>query len=455
MNSPSKRLWTSLLDKAVKAEVPDHSPKDAERAIDAAEAGFHLWRKSFPAERAEVLHKTAALLRQKKEPLAETMAHEMGKTVKDGVGEIAYAAAFFDWFAGETERIYGRTLHSQNSAKRLEYRPEPLGVAAFITPWNFPFAMPARKIAAALAAGCSCILKPPAECPLSGLAFAELLQEAGLPDKVFSVLLGDGSALGKVLLASPKVRKLSFTGSTEVGKLLFRESGSTLKKLTLELGGNAPALVFEDADIEQAADALITAKFRASGQTCVAVNRVLVHDSVASALAQALKKRIEKLSIGSPLKEETDLTTILHRSVTPKVEAHIKDALEKGADGLLIGKEPYEPTLLANVTPSMRIFNEETFGPVLPLIAFKDDKEALQLASATEAGLAAYLFTSSLKTAEKALEELQFGIIGLNDGLPSSAETAFGGIKNSGFGREGGPTGIEEYQYIKCVSVKL
>jgi len=423
------------------------------RSLEAAQKAFASWKNVPGSVRAQYLRRTAFLMRENREFLAELMAKEMGKPVTEGLGEVEYSASFFDWFAGEAERIYGMTVPSHHPYKSLMLVYEPVGVCGVITPWNFPLAMPARKIAAALAAGCTVAAKPSGETAASMLLFAHFFEKIGLPEGVFNVLLGDGKFIGKALLHSPIVRKISFTGSTEVGRHLYEHSAGTLKKLTLELGGHAPFLVFDDADLEIAVKEAVVAKFRNTGQTCVAANRFLVQKGIYDAFLERFTEAVKALQVGSPFDPATEVSTVLHPASEEKVRAHIDDALEQGAKALLKGKEPYEPTILTEVTPKMRIFREETFGPVAPITPFSTFEEGIALANDTPFGLAAYLCSSGLKQAHRAAAELQYGVIGVNDGLPSSAETSFGGVKQSGLGREGGPTGIYEYLVEKFVSV--
>lgn len=445
-NPTTKSPWKTILTA---------SKEDTQHAINAAQAAFSTWKWVPPPVRGKYLRQCGDLLLQYQDQLAAIMAMEMGKPITEGKKEVDYSAGFFHWFAGEAERIYGKTIPSQFPEKRLMLIYEPVGVAGLITPWNFPLAMPARKIAAALAAGCTTILKPSAECPLSVLALAHIFQMIDLPKGVFNVLVGDEQMIGHELLSSPIVRKIGFTGSSEVGKTLYQHSAQTLKKLTLELGGHAPVLVFVDADFQKAIDGIITAKFRNNGQTCVAANRVFVHEKIYKAFSQQLVDRIKKLKVGDPLDPSTELSTVIHPSVTKKVPVHVEDAIKKGAKVLLKGEKPHEPTILGDVTPDMLIFEEETFGPVLPLIPFKDIQEGIALANQSPYGLAAYVYTEDMTTGHLALGALEYGIIGLNDGLPSTPQGVFGGVKESGFGREGGPTGLYEYCTEKFISIRI
>jgi len=427
--------------------------KEADSAILTAHEAFLQWRQTLAPHRANLLRTLAAMLVEERALFARVMALEMGKPLKEGIAEVEYAASYFDWFAGEAERLYGYTIPAAKPNKSLKLIYEPLGVVGIITPWNFPIAMAARKVAAALAAGCSCVVKPSPECPMSMLMMARLALDAKLPSGVFNVLIGDEQMIGKALLDSPLVRKLSFTGSTEVGRYLYQQSAQTLKKLTLELGGHAPVLVFDDASIERAVKGTMEAKFRNTGQTCIAANRILVQEGIFEDFLALLTKKTKELRAGDPLNEESDLSSVLHPASIEKVQAHVADAVEKGATLHLDPEELYEPKILTHITPEMKIFREETFGPVIAMMTFKTVDEGIALANDSEYGLAAYVFTESMQRASRATTALEYGIIGVNDGLPSTAEASFGGIKNSGFGREGGPTGLKEYLTEKYISI--
>ena len=347
------------------------------------------------------------------------------------------------------------TIPSTEGNKHIEVRHEPVGTVAVITPWNFPIAMAARKVGPAIAAGCASIVKPSSDTPLSMVAIGAIGEMAGLPPGALTVLTGDAEMISEKLLADPRVRKLTFTGSTPVGEKLYRQCVSTFKKVTLELGGHAPLLVFDDADLDVAVKETINAKLRNSGQTCACANRIFVHTSILAPFVEKLKTLVSSMKIGDPMDESSDLTNRIHRSPAEKVPLQVRDALEKGATCLLEGKMPHEPTILTGITPEMRIFTEETFGPVFPIIPFETEEEALHLANATIYGLASYVFTQDLNRAHRVCAALDFGLIGLNDGLPTSPQAPFGGVKFSGFGREGGPMGIQEYLTQKTISQKL
>lgn len=443
----TKKPWKSL----VQADA-----KSAKKAILSAQKSFLSWKKVPPPERGKFLRTIGSLIDEYAMDFAKLMALEMGKPIAQGKGEAAYASGYFYWFAGEAERISGATIPSQFEDKRLMITYEPLGVSAAITPWNFPLAMAARKIAAAIAAGCTIICKPSPESPATLLLFANLCNMANLPPGVVNIIPGPEVEIGKALLESDIVRKISFTGSTAVGKILYEKSADTLKKLTLELGGNAPLLVFDDADLKLAVSQTIAAKFRNNGQTCVAPNRIFVQEGVYEEFTARLIEGVKKLKVGDPFDPATDLSPILHPASVERVKKHIEDAVQKGAiPEHTHGKEPFHPCILIDAAPGMLLFREETFGPVLPLIKFKTEEQGLAMANDTEFGLASYFFTQNLTRAERIAQGLQFGIVGVNDGLPSTPQASFGGIKHSGFGREGGPTGLKEYLLEKYISTKF
>jgi succinate-semialdehyde dehydrogenase/glutarate-semialdehyde dehydrogenase len=452
---PEKQLISPLSNTAWKSLLPA-TYEDALNAILAAQKSFDSWKRTSSSIRAKYLRKLGDLINEHADQFAKLMATEMGKPITQGKSEAAYSAGYFYWFAGEAERIYGLTIPSQFNNKKLLISYEPVGVCAAITPWNFPLAMAARKIAAALAAGCTIINKPSTESPATMLLFAQLCQMAELPPGVVNIIPGSEEEIGKALLESNIVRKISFTGSTAVGKLLYKKSAATLKKLTLELGGHAPLIVCDDADIKEAAEQTILGKFRNNGQTCVCPNRIYVQETIYEAFAATLIEEISKLKLGDPFDENTDLTTILHPASSEKVIKQIEDALQKGAIAEHIGgRESYHPCILFDVTEDMLIYREETFGPLAALIKFKTDEEAVALANDSEFGLSSYVFTKNLDRAAKIVDALEYGIVGLNDGMPSTYQASFGGVKHSGFGREGGPTALREYLVEKFVSTRL
>ena len=427
--------------------------RTVEQATEAAQKQFLKWSATPPPERGKILRTVADLLLENKDILAETMAHEMGKPITQGRGEVDYSAGFFSWFAGEAERIYGKTVPSQRSEQRILLIQQPIGVCALIAPWNFPLAMPARKVAAALAAGCTMVVKPSSSSVLSSLLLVQLLEQAGVPPGVVNVVFGEGDEIGFSLCRSPIIRKLSFTGSVSVGKKLYAQCAGTLKKLTLELGGNAPTIVYEDADLDKAVQATVDGKFRNNGQTCVCPNRIYVQSSVYNAFAERFIEAVRQLKVGDALDPETDVSTFLMPSSIEKVNAHVKDAVEKGAELHSCGDETHCPKVLKHVNDTMRIYQEETFGPVAAITSFETDQEVIEKANDSQYGLASYVFTQSLERAQHTAENLEYGIVGLNDGIPSNPRASFGGVKESGFGREGGPHGLQEYQMEKYISL--
>ncbi|MCB1074940.1 MAG: NAD-dependent succinate-semialdehyde dehydrogenase [Simkania sp.] len=405
-----------------------------------------------PYTRSEILQKIATLLTKHRNPLAEMITHEMGKPLTQARTEVDYTASYFVWFAEEAKRIYGMDIPSQYPNKRIQLRYEPIGPCAIISPWNFPIAMAGRKMAAAFAAGCPVIVKPSSDTPLSFLLFGNLCLEAGIPKEALQILVGNGTMIGNALMNTSLIRKLSFTGSCEVGKHLYQGSATSLKKLTMELGGHAPLLVFDDANLEKAVDGAIASKFRQSGQTCVCTNRFFIQSKIYPHFLKQFIEKVKNLSVGDPFDEITDLSFALHPASVEKTKRHIADAMKRGAKAHLQAKEAHEPEILTDVTDEMLIFNEETFGPVAGIATFKTTDEVLRRANQTPYGLAAYVFTEGLAQAEEVCAELEFGVIGLNDGIFSAAELPFGGIKASGFGREGGPHGIYEYLKEKVIS---
>ncbi len=443
------------------AEVPAMSGAETRRAILAAQRSWPDWRALTAAERGSVLHRWHDLVIANQEDLARIMTAEQGKPLAEARGEIAYAASFIDWFAEEGRRVYGELIPPHQADKRLLVMRQPIGVCAAITPWNFPAAMITRKAAAALAAGCTLVVKPAEDTPLSALALAGLADQAGFPAGVINVVTGAPEAIGAELTANPLVRKLSFTGSTEVGRRLMRQCADTVKRLSLELGGNAPFVVFDDADLEAAVDGAIQSKYRNSGQTCVCANRLLVQCGIHDTFAQRLTERVASLRVGPGSEEGVAQGPLINADALAKVEAHIADALDKGARVLTGGRRHalggtfFEPTVLAGATAQMRVAHEEIFGPVAPLFRFETEEEAVALANDTEFGLAAYLYTRDLARGWRVSEALEYGIVGVNTGIISTAVAPFGGVKQSGLGREGSRHGIEEYLETKYVCVDI
>ena len=447
-------------DREVIAEIADCGADLAEHAADVAWSAFEAWRARTGFERAEVLRRWSELILREREALARTMTREMGKPIREARGEIGYSAGFASWYAEEATRVYGEVFPTASANKRGLALREPVGPVYAITPWNFPAAMVARKAAPALAAGCSFVLKPAEQTPLSALLLAELWREAGGPDGTFQVLPAlDPAPLSEALLADPRIRKITFTGSTEVGRILYARSAPTIKKISLELGGHAPFLVFADADLDDAVEQTIACKFRNAGQTCVCTNRIYVHEEIAGPFTERYLEAAAALELGDPMDEGTDVGPLVNEDGLRKVREHVEDAVAKGAELRLGGEGAeglyYRPTVLTGVTTAMRLMQEETFGPVAPILTFGSDEEAVRRANDTPYGLAAYLYTNDLGRAWRVAEGLEYGIVGVNDGVPSAPHAPFGGMKQSGVGREGGPWGIEEYLEVKYVSMAL
>jgi len=440
---------------AVLADVPNCGAAETQRAIAAADAALPAWR-GLPAKgRAQVLQRWFAAINRNADDLAQMITAECGKPLAEAKGEVAYGASFVEWFAEEGKRAYGETIPATLADKRLVVIKQAIGVCAAITPWNFPLAMITRKVAPALAAGCTVVVKPAEQTPLTALALAVLAAEAGFPAGVFNVLTGDPVAIGGELTASPVVRKLSFTGSTEIGRLLMAQCAPTIKKLSLELGGNAPFIVFDDADVDAAVDGALIAKYRNTGQTCVCANRVLVQAGVYEEFATKLAARVGGLKVGAGNEEGVVQGPLIDAAGLAKVEAHVADALAHGARVLCGGARHarggnfFQPTVLADVTPAMRVAREETFGPVAPLFRFETEAEAVAMANDTEFGLAAYFYSRDIGRCWRVGEALEYGMVGVNTGLISNEVAPFGGVKQSGLGREGSKYGIEEYLEIK------
>ncbi len=437
------------------ARVATVDAAGAREAIEAAEQALLAWRERTAGERATILRRWHDLMHEHVDDLAHLMTAEQGKPLAESRGEVAYAASFLEWFAEEGKRVYGDVIPAHQPDKRIVVVKEPIGVCAAITPWNFPQAMITRKAGAALAAGCTMVAKPAAETPLSALALAELGQRAGLPAGVFSVVVGDAATLGEEFTRNPSVRKVSFTGSTAVGKLLMKQSADTVKKISLELGGNAPFLVFDDADLEAAVDGAIGSKYRNMGQTCVCANRILVQDGIHDAFAERLAERVRELNVGDGFGEGVQQGPLIDERAVEKVEQHISNAVAGGARLLTggsrhaLGGTFFEPTVLTDVTHDMLVCQEETFGPVSPLLRFTTESEAIRLANDTTAGLAAYFYTRDFGRAWRIGRHLDYGIVGINTGIISTAVAPFGGLKESGLGREGSKYGIEDYLEIK------
>jgi succinate-semialdehyde dehydrogenase/glutarate-semialdehyde dehydrogenase len=437
--------------------VPKLGAIETRQAIEAAHRAFPAWRQSTAKERAILLRRWFDLMMANQEDLAVLMTTEQGKPLVESRGEVAYAAAFVEWFGEEAKRVYGDTIPQHQTDKRIIVLKQPIGVTACITPWNFPLAMITRKTAPALAAGCTVVLKPASQTPFSALALAELADRAGFPKGVFNVITGSATDIGGELTSNPIVRKLSFTGSTATGKLLMAQCAGTVKKLSLELGGNAPFIVFDDADLDAAVEGAIASKYRNSGQTCVCANRLLVHDRIYDAFAGKLAEAVGRLRVGPGLDPGVAQGPLIDDRAVAKVEEHIRDATAKGARVLVGGRRHrlggrfFEPTVLADATPAMRLAREETFGPVAPLFRFVVDEDAIALSNDTEFGLASYFYGRDVARIWRAAEALEYGIVGVNTGLISTEVAPFGGMKESGVGREGSKYGIEEFLEIKYV----
>jgi len=435
--------------------VPSLGAAETRRAIEAAAAAFPAWAAKTAKERSTILRRWNDLMLANAEDLAVLMTAEQGKPLAEAKGEIAYAASFIEWFAEEARRVYGDVIPGHQPDKRILVLRQPIGVVAAITPWNFPAAMITRKAGPALAAGCTFVCKPAMQTPYSALAMAELAHRAGIPKGVFSVVTGKASVLGGEMTSNPIVRKLTFTGSTEIGKLLASQCTGTLKKVSLELGGNAPFIVFDDADLDAAVQGAIASKYRNTGQTCVCANRLLVQEGVYDAFVAKLVEAVKKLRVGDGLKGATEQGPLIDEKAVAKVEEHVADALAKGGRLALGGKRHslggtyFEPTIITHVTPAMMVAREETFGPVAPIFAFKDEKQAIRMANDTEFGLASYFYTRDLARAWRVAEGLEYGIVGLNTGLISTEVAPFGGVKESGSGREGSKYGILDYTELK------
>ncbi|MFB9886894.1 NAD-dependent succinate-semialdehyde dehydrogenase [Balneatrix alpica] len=438
------------------ATVPDLGAAETEQAIAAANAAWPAWRSKTAKERAQLLKRWYQLIMENQEDLAQLMSAEQGKPLKESRGEVAYGASFIEWFAEEGKRAYGEVVPTFAKDKRVLVMKESIGVVAAITPWNFPNAMITRKAGPALAAGCPIILKPAEDTPLSALALAELAHRAGIPAGVFNVITTARPVeVGKVMCDSPVVRKLSFTGSTQVGKILLRQCADTVKKVSLELGGNAPFIVFDDADIDAAIQGALASKYRNAGQTCVCANRLLVQDGIYDRFVARLAEAVGQFKVGPALEGEVDQGPLINAEAVAKVQDHIEDALAKGGS-LVCGGKPhalggtfFEPTIIANVTPAMKVAKEETFGPLAPVFRFHSEEEAVAMANDTEFGLAAYFYTRDVGRVFRVAEALEYGMVAINEGILSTEVAPFGGVKESGLGREGSKYGIDDYLEIK------
>ena len=437
------------------ARVPNLGAAETRSAIDAASRAFPAWSGLLAKERAAILRRWYELQLAHAEDIARIMTAEQGKPLAESRGEVSYGASFVEFFAEEAKRIYGETIPTHRKGGRIIVNRQPVGVVGAITPWNFPFAMITRKVAPALAVGCTVVVKPAPDTPLTALALGELALMAGFPPGVINIVTGDAEAIGNELTSNPLVRAITFTGSTRVGKLLMQQSASTVKKVSLELGGNAPFIVFDDADLDMAVEGALASKFRNMGQTCVCANRILVQDGVYEAFAGKLTERVSKMKVGPGAEEGVAQGPLINEAGLAKVEAHVADALSKGAKAIIGGKRHalggtfFEPTVLIDVNADMRLAAEETFGPVAPLFRFRREDEAVRFANATPYGLAAYFYSRDVARVFRVTEKLEFGIVGVNDGIISTEVAPFGGVKESGLGREGSRHGVEEFLEMK------
>jgi succinate-semialdehyde dehydrogenase / glutarate-semialdehyde dehydrogenase len=440
--------------------VPNGGKDETKLAIEAADAAFKIWSQHTVYDRSSVLERFYELILENEDEIANVLTLEMGKPLHEARGEVKYAASFIKWFAEEGKRIYGRTIPTHVKGKRLQVIKKPVGVVGVITPWNFPAAMITRKLGPALASGCTVVIKPPKQTPLTAVLLVELAEKAGFPKGVVNLVTGSATEIGDELLSNPRVKKITFTGSTEVGRVLMEKGAKHIKKLSLELGGHAPIIVLDDADIPLAVKGAVTSKYRNAGQTCICANRIYVQENIYEEFTTQFIEETAKLKVGNGMNKGVDIGPIIDKSGYVKISQHVQDAVSKGATCVLGGQGSedngvyyFPPTVLRDVESNMVIMVEETFGPVAPIQKFKTDEEAVELANNSPFGLAAYVFTESNRRGIKIVEALDYGIIGWNDGAPSAAQAPFGGMKESGVGREGGLEGIEEYLETKYVSI--
>ena len=450
---------TNPADGSVIGTIPKMGAEETRRGIEAAHAALPAWRAKLAKERANILRKWFELMIANTDDLALIMTSEQGKPLTEAKGEIAYAASFIEWFAEEAKRVYGDVIPQHQADKRLVVIKQPIGVCGLITPWNFPAAMITRKAAPALAAGCTVVIKPATQTPYSAFALAELAERAGIPKGVINIVSGSAKEIGGELTSNTAVRKISFTGSTEVGAVLMKQSAETIKKVSLELGGNAPFLVFDDADIDAAVEGAMISKYRNNGQTCVCANRILVQDGVYDKFAAKLAEKVRALKVGRGTEAGVNIGPLIDANAVAKVEEHIQDAVSKGAKVLVGGKKHalgglfFEPTVLTGVNTSMKVTKEETFGPVAPLFRFKSEEEGVAMANDTEFGLASYFYARDIGRIWRVGEGIESGMVGVNTGLISNEVAPFGGVKQSGIGREGSKYGIEEYLEVKYLCI--
>jgi len=445
------------------AKVAYGGKEEAKMAIEAATKAFKTWGQKTGRERSHVLYKAAELLKDDAERIGKILTTEQGKPLKEAVGEVKGAADFLLWYAEEASRAYGEWIPSSHHNKRMIVIPQPVGVVGAITPWNFPVSMITRKVGPALAAGCTVVLKPSPETPLSAVEVIKVFEQAGIPEGVINLVTGNAEAIGQEMLTNKDVRMITFTGSTAVGKYLMKESAQHVKKIALELGGHAPFIAFEDANIDKATSMVLASKFRNNGQTCICTNRLYVHESIIDEFTEQLTKKVGELQVGNGLQDGIDLGPLINEQALEKVQQHVKDAVKKGAqilsggekwDGNLSGHF-FEPTVLSGATDEMTIMNEETFGPVMPIQTFTDDEEVIAKANDTDYGLAAYVFTENTNRSLRVSEKLEYGIVGVNDVFPATPEAPFGGIKQSGIGKEGGYYGMEQFMEEKFISIGI
>lgn len=443
------------------AHVPSVSEQQVVKAVEAADQALQSWKQTTAKERSILLKKWYQLMIEHQEDLAIILSTEQGKPMTESRGEILYGASFIEWFAEEAKRTYGDVIPHDKQGRRLLVIRQPVGVVAAITPWNFPNAMITRKVGPALAAGCTVVIKPASETPLSALALAALAEEAGIPKGVINVVTGSAREIGGILTQHPLVRKVSFTGSTAIGKLLMQQCSLTMKKISMELGGNAPFIVFEDADLDKAVEGAIASKFRNSGQTCVCTNRILVQNSIYDTFVEKLAAAVAKLKVAPAFELGAEQGPLINEKAVEKIQEHIDDATSKGAKVIYggqrhqLGQTFFEPTVLTDVTPDMQVAQDETFGPLAPVFRFTEEAEAIRMANDTEFGLASYIYTQNLSRAWRVSEALEYGMVGINEGLISTEVAPFGGIKESGCGREGSKYGIEDYQELKYLCMGI